>query len=289
MGGKIERLSSVCLAMTLLAICSVAPGQDANGIDAGTGRFRRVHVPPSTARQSPAGRDRIRISAPNQRQRSIAPVPPQDRYAIWPMPFLFHSHPPMSVLMFRHFLSLDPNHTGVFLFESDAWPGELDTQADEPNDPNAPASPPQSWLTDEQIDRAIEWARSMLGRTFDHTQRYNKGGYYYACLGLVYDAYAKTGTQVRGDYGIAHGAAMALDARRNRPFVPPPKGAWVFYEAFPYGHVALSTGDGKVIHVETDPVRRKAQIKIDYYTAPGRYIGWAWPEPERAKNRPNRR
>lgn len=138
---------------------------------------------------------------------------------------------------------------------------------------------PPDWLTAERIDRAVEWAMSMSGRVYDRHQRYSRGGYYYACLGFVYDAYLKTGTPVDGVYGQASGAALALGARQNRNLAPPPRGAWVFYDCWPYGHVALSLGDGRVIHVRTDDRQGRAEVSVDpYYSTSQPYIGWAWPQ-----------
>ncbi|MDH7600024.1 MAG: hypothetical protein QHH07_10400 [Sedimentisphaerales bacterium] len=177
----------------------------------------------------------------------------------------------------RHRLGLpDPNVLiRPWPHDPNDWP-DIEIWSGSTSDPNLTAAEP--WMTQEQIDRAVRWARSMVGRRYDRTKRYGKGNYYYACLGFVYDAYVKTGTPVGGSYGIAYSSAEALNAPKNRWIVPSPKGAWVFYGCPPYGHVAISMGEGRVIHARTDPAAGQAEIRIDHYLAASPYVGWAWPQ-----------
>jgi hypothetical protein len=149
-----------------------------------------------------------------------------------------------------------------------------------------PASATSSW-TDIRIEKAVNWARNMVGN------KYQEGGdYYFQCLRFVQDAYNKPDksdtiykeiktTIVPGGFGTAANAARILNATANKNNVPPPKGAWVFYrwvyEGRNYGHVALSVGNGKVIHSYTmggiAEIREDSYDKINGVT----YIGWAWP------------
>jgi cell wall-associated NlpC family hydrolase len=139
-----------------------------------------------------------------------------------------------------------------------------------------PASATSSW-TDIRIEKAVDWAKKMVGK------KYSKDtGYYFKCLGFVQDAYNQTGTPVPGGFRTAANAARILNATANKNNVPPPKGAWVFYswvyEGRNYGHVALSIGDGKVIHSLTIEKIGIAEIREESYDIDGvTYIGWAWP------------
>ena len=58
----------------------------------------------------------------------------------------------------------------------------------------------------------------------------------------------------------------------------PPSGAWVYYmSSDPRGHVALSVGDGKVIHVVGVNVKEE-----DYRLGKSfNFKGWSWPPPSR--------
>jgi cell wall-associated NlpC family hydrolase len=139
-----------------------------------------------------------------------------------------------------------------------------------------PASATSGW-TDIRIEKAVDWAEKMVGKSYPKNT-----GYYFRCLQFVQDAYNQTGTPVPGGFVTAANAAQKLNATANKNNVPPPKGAWVFYdwvyERRNYGHVALSIGNGKVIHSLTIEKKGIAVIREDAYDKIGiTYIGWAWP------------
>lgn len=134
---------------------------------------------------------------------------------------------------------------------------------------------------DPRIEKAVAWARGMLGRTYGAGEDFTKGGYYYCCLAFVQHAYTLTGAQGNlGPFGTAKNAARILDAQANKDRTPPPAGAWVFYAWEPDGHVALSIGNGKVIHSMTYLGRKTAEIRQDPYDQISgvTYIGWVMPD-----------
>lgn len=92
--------------------------------------------------------------------------------------------------------------------------------------------------TPAAAQQAIDWARGFLGRA----------EYVDECQRFVRDAYAAAGL----DIGWADSAVTYADAHRSQlqPGDTPPAGALVFWWATPnnpYGHVALSLGDGTAI------------------------------------------
>jgi hypothetical protein len=146
-----------------------------------------------------------------------------------------------------------------------------------------PASATSS-LTDIRIEKAVEWAEKLVGKSYPKNT-----GYYFRCLQFVEDAYNESDksdtiykgieTIVPGGFGTAAKAAQILNATANKNNVPPPKGAWVFYAWENYGHVALSVGNGQVIHSYTMEKRGIAEIRKEAYNQIHgvTYIGWAWP------------
>jgi hypothetical protein len=127
---------------------------------------------------------------------------------------------------------------------------------------------------DIYISGAIEWAMGKLGST----------DYAYKCLAFVEDAY-ELGNNVwlDGQGCTAKEAAEAYSAQDHGGV--PPRGAYVCYDCWGtfegehrnWGHVGLSTGDGKVIHawgeVRMDDYLAVQDLDVPGWTKP-RYIGW---------------
>jgi len=125
----------------------------------------------------------------------------------------------------------------------------------------------QPTVSQEQIERAVQWAKGMLGKT----------GYQEICLVFAQDAYKGL---VLGPWGDAATAASGMKAKGElNAQTEPPAGAWVFYNnpKDVRGHVALFVGNGKIIHPYTS---RGTTVITEhpYAGVPGvTYIGWAWP------------
>lgn len=132
-------------------------------------------------------------------------------------------------------------------------------------------------VTDEIIDRAIEWAKNTLNRT----------DYMYKCLAFVEDAYERANSiEMFGGSTATESAAIYGCVKDSIPA----RGSFVFYrtsgpfegEIHDWGHVGLCVGDGKVIHA-WDTVRIDDYLAIqDLKGAPGwsrpEYIGWTPPD-----------
>ena len=124
-------------------------------------------------------------------------------------------------------------------------------------------------ITSNQTETAINWA----------TNQMNSGNKSYInwCLAFVSDAFKAAGVTAGGyDYATLAGNAMVKHTDLN-----PPRGAVVFYNwsgTIKYngsntynnwGHVAISLGNGKVIHADYD------RIKVTDIIIPYRqYRGW---------------
>jgi len=127
---------------------------------------------------------------------------------------------------------------------------------------------------DEHIEKAVEWAASMLGSK----------NYSFLCLAFVEDAYEQGAHMELDGYSYAKEAADSHNAEKNTGV--PPKGAYVFYDCWGtingkyrnWGHVGISIGEGKIIHA-WDTVRMDNCLEVqnlkaaEGWTSP-QYIGW---------------
>jgi len=116
-------------------------------------------------------------------------------------------------------------------------------------------------VKDRRIEAAIRWARARLGgHAWDHY-----------CLRFVSDCYARgAGASVRR-YETARQAARALGAAAHRR-TNAPRGAYVFYDSTPLGHVGISLGNGTMINDYGG-----AGVCIMRIKSAGHYVGWAAP------------
>ena len=122
----------------------------------------------------------------------------------------------------------------------------------------------------EYIENAIEWAKNQLGSE----------AYPFLCLAFVEDAYEK-GNEIEVFGGSsAKESADVYGLQKN--FENPARGAFVFYDCTGpingveknWGHVALSYGDGRVIHA-WDKVREDHYLALEQL--PGA-TGWISPQ-----------
>ena len=116
-------------------------------------------------------------------------------------------------------------------------------------------------VQDPRIQAAIGWAmRRLGGHSWDHY-----------CLRFVCDSYARgAGASVRR-WETARQAASALHASSHRS-TNAPRGAWVFYDSTPLGHVGISLGNGTMINDYGS-----AGVKVMRIKSAGHYVGWAAP------------
>ena len=125
------------------------------------------------------------------------------------------------------------------------------------------------------INQALTWANTKLGSP----------AYAGRCLAFVEDCFEQSNAIEVNGYASAQEAADGYGVVVTEG--PPPRGALVFYTCDGYvqgihhdwGHVALSLGDGRVIHgwatVRIDDYRAVEQLPPPpQWTAPV-YIGWA--------------
>ena len=122
-------------------------------------------------------------------------------------------------------------------------------------------------------DAAVRWAMGMIG----------SGDYRYRCVTFVREAY-----EIANHIELPrhHTAREAAEAYGTEAGSVPPRGALVFYDYWGtlegehrnWGHVGLSTGDGRVIHA-WGSVQVHGYLEVEEldageeWTKP-RYIGW---------------
>jgi photosystem II stability/assembly factor-like uncharacterized protein len=116
-------------------------------------------------------------------------------------------------------------------------------------------------VPDQHVEKAVNWALAQRG----------SHGWDYRCLAFVCDAYQHAGVTPRR-WSSAIVAASALGASSNKG--APPRGAWVFYRHAPWGHAALSLGDGRIVH----DFGSQGVIVSNYRHIGFSYIGWAVPK-----------
>jgi photosystem II stability/assembly factor-like uncharacterized protein len=116
-------------------------------------------------------------------------------------------------------------------------------------------------VPDRYVEKAVNWALAQRG----------SHGWDNMCLAFVCDAYQHAGvTPQRWSSAIV--AANALRASSNKGV--PPRGAWVFYRHAPWGHAALSLGDGRIVH----DFGGQGVIVSNYRRIGFPYVGWAVPK-----------
>lgn len=164
------------------------------------------------------------------------------------------------------------------------YPEPVPVRNESEKDSNSGAKTPfllPEHIEEEQVKNAINWAKGYHETTWQRNV-----GYYGQCLLFVQHAYSNgANITIQTGYGSASYAANVLGAGKNETHVPPPPGSWVFYSVIndPRGHVALSLGDGNIIHVNTDDKKGTATVKKNHYRDEELenygivYIGWAWP------------
>ena len=116
-------------------------------------------------------------------------------------------------------------------------------------------------VPDPYVEKAVNWAVAQRG----------SHGWDNMCLAFVCDAYQHAGVTPRR-WSSAIVAANALKASSNKGV--PPRGAWVFYRHAPWGHAALSLGDGRIVH----DFGSQGVIVSNYRHIGFPYIGWAVPK-----------
>jgi len=114
---------------------------------------------------------------------------------------------------------------------------------------------------DPRIQAAIGWALRRRGsHDWDHY-----------CLRFVCASYMSGAHATVRRYETARQAARALRASAHRS-INAPRGAWVFYDSTPLGHVGISLGNGTMISDYGG-----AGVKVLRITQGGHYVGWAAP------------
>ncbi len=116
-------------------------------------------------------------------------------------------------------------------------------------------------VPDQHVERAINWALAQRG----------SHGWDFKCLAFVCDAYQHAGVTPRR-WSSASVAANALGASSHKGV--PPRGAWVFYRHAPWGHAALSLGDGRIVHA----FGSQGVIVSNYRGIGFTCVGWAIPK-----------
>jgi hypothetical protein len=127
---------------------------------------------------------------------------------------------------------------------------------------------------DKIVDGAVRWAMDRLGDP----------DYAFRCYAFVEDAYELgNGIWLDGQGTTAKEAAEAYRAGDRSG--APPKGSYVCYDCWGsiegerrnWGHIGLSTGDGRVIHAWGE-VRVDGYLTLQDLEAPGwsrpEYVGW---------------
>jgi len=112
-----------------------------------------------------------------------------------------------------------------------------------------------------RIEQAAQWASDRVGPTAeyaDHSLRFINAAY-------------NNGSNAQIDIGIDTYEDLVSAISRLNQNTTPPRGAYVFYSESPSPAVALSLGDGDIIHVTADVVEI-----TQYLDHPG-YAGWSWP------------
>lgn len=125
------------------------------------------------------------------------------------------------------------------------------------------------------IDHAISWAQSQIGNeTFPYADGDGSCKSYYMCAMFVANAYGS----VTSFYGSAY--IMWTSVSQHQGDLDAPRGSLVFFDRNDsndgLGHVALCTGDGKIIEAGHSLVR-SGTISDD--AKDSKYLGWAWPPP----------
>ena len=140
----------------------------------------------------------------------------------------------------------------------------------------ASASPDASYATptlavanDPAEGSAVAWAEDQLGST-------QWDGY---CLEFVLDAYNQAGANI-GSADSAIDYWNGYTGTKNPPNTNPPVGALIFYgptSSNPYGHVAMSVGNGRAISSEERDHTGVHTFDIATRDASYSDLGWVMP------------
>ena len=134
----------------------------------------------------------------------------------------------------------------------------------------ASASPDASYATPTlAVANAVAWAEDQLGST-------QWDGY---CLEFVLDAYNQAGANI-GSADSAIDYWNGYTGTKNPPNTNPPVGALIFYgptSSNPYGHVAMSVGNGRAISSEERDNTGVHTFDIATRDASYSDLGWVMP------------
>jgi PKD repeat protein len=112
-----------------------------------------------------------------------------------------------------------------------------------------------------RIEQAAQWAVDSIGPTAEYADH---------SLKFINAAY-NNGSNARLDIGIeTYDDLVSAISRLNTNSIPP-RGSYVFYQEYPSPWVALSLGNGEIIHVTDN------RVEITQYLNHPGYAGWAWP------------
>ena len=139
---------------------------------------------------------------------------------------------------------------------------------------NAIATTNSNVITNAQIEAAIAWGESYLSPT-------DSSKFYGLCAAFVFHAYNEGAGIANSSYATATAMGNALITNTD---TNPPRGAFVFWYVpdVPAGHVALSLGNGKIIHSwgnKPKCVVSGTIANVSNYYGASNYRGWGAPIP----------
>lgn len=112
-----------------------------------------------------------------------------------------------------------------------------------------------------RIEQAVQWALDRVGPTTEYADH---------SLKFINAAY-NNGSNAQIDIGIDSYDDLLNAISRLNQNTTPPRGSYVFYSENPSPAIALSLGNGEIIHVTAD------MVEITQYLDHPGYAGWAWP------------
>lgn len=119
------------------------------------------------------------------------------------------------------------------------------------------------------VEEAISWAEGQIGNDYDNSC---KRVWHNWCMHFCGHAYRHAPTMIDNAMAGWTSAAVMGERYATNDSISIPRGALVFFDIGPDGHVGLSLGDGIMIHAWTDGVRKE---NINKYP---NLLGWRWPE-----------
>jgi cell wall-associated NlpC family hydrolase len=135
------------------------------------------------------------------------------------------------------------------------------------------ATPALAVANDPAEGSAVAWAEDQLGST----------GWDGLCLQFVHDAYSQAGTEISSQSTASDSAIdfwNGYGGTKNPASTDPPVGALIFYDATsynPYGHVAISVGNGRAISSEERDNTGVHTFDIATRDASYTDLGWLMP------------